>query len=213
MAILKVAQMGHPILRARARAVTPAELATPDFKRFLADLVETMREYEGVGLAAPQVHRGVRVAVIEAYRNARYPDAPDVPLRILVNPRVTPLTETRIEWWEGCLSIPGLRGLVRRPRKVRVEALDGTGTPRVFTAEDFLAVVVQHETDHLDGRLFLDRMDDLSELSFQKEYERHHLAHESNAREPGRPSRRGRAGRGARSRSRRPTTFTAEVTP
>lgn len=173
MAVLKVAQLGHPVLRERARDVSSGELGDPGFQRLLGDLVDTMREYEGVGLAAPQVHVGLRVACLEAYRNARYPEAPEVPLRVLVNPVVTPLTEEPIEWWEGCLSIPGLRGLVKRPRRVRVRALDAGGGPLDFEAEGFLAVVVQHEADHLDGRLFLDRMDGLGKLAFQKEYERY----------------------------------------
>src|ERR1051325_12221853 len=141
MAILKVAQMGNPVLRERAREVAPGELGTPEFLRFADDLVETMREYEGVGLAAPQVHRSLRVFAVEAYRNARYPDAPEIPLRVIVNPVVTPLTAETIEWWEGCLSIPGLRGLVVRPRRVRVESLDAAGARQVFEAEGFLAVV------------------------------------------------------------------------
>lgn len=192
MAILKVASLGNPVLRERAREVAPHELRDGAFARFLDDLVDTMREYEGVGLAAPQVHRSIRVAAIESWRNARYPEAPEVPLRVLINPLVTPLTDEPIEWWEGCLSIPGLRGLVRRPRRVRVASLDAEGRSQEFEAEGFLAVVVQHEVDHLDGKVFLERMEDLRTLAFQKEYERY-WATEGGA-PPGSPEEESEAG-------------------
>lgn len=173
MAILKVAQLGHPVLRRRADPVSPEELQTPEFQRFIDDLIETMREYEGVGLAAPQVHVSKRVAVVESHRNPRYPEAPEFPLTVLVNPVLTPLTDEAIEWWEGCLSIPGMRGRVLRPRKVKVEAQDRTGAPTVTEVEGFTAVVHQHETDHLDGIVYFDRMEDLRELAFEREYRMH----------------------------------------
>lgn len=170
MAILKVAQLGHPVLRRRADPVTADELRDPAFQRFIDDLIETMREYEGVGLAAPQVHVSKRVAVVESHRNPRYPDAPEFPLTVLVNPVITPLTDEAFEWWEGCLSIPGMRGRVLRPAKIRVEFQDRTGAAAVTEVEGFTAIVHQHETDHLDGIVYLDRMEDLRELSFEREY-------------------------------------------
>jgi peptide deformylase len=174
MAILKVAQLGHPVLRAKARPVDAEDLRDPAFQRLIDDMIETMREYDGVGLAAPQVHVSKRLAVIESHRNPRYPDAPEFPLSVLVNPVLTPLTDEPFEWWEGCLSIPGLRGLVRRPARVRVEALDREGRPFAREVEGFTATVHQHEVDHLDGVVFLDRMQDLSALSFEREYARFH---------------------------------------
>jgi len=170
MSILKVAQLGHPVLRRPADPVTADDLLDPAFQRLIDDMIETMREYEGVGLAAPQVHISKRVAVIENHRNPRYPDAPEFPLTVLVNPVITPLTDVAIEWWEGCLSIPGLRGRVLRPAKIRVEFQDRTGAAAVAEIEGFTAIVHQHETDHLDGIVYLDRMEDLRELAFDREY-------------------------------------------
>jgi len=173
MAILKVAQMGHPVLRRRADPVTAATLRSRDTGRLVANMIETMREYEGVGLAAPQVHESIRLVVIASHRNPRYPKAPAIPLTVLVNPVVTPLPGPQIAWWEGCLSLPGLRGRVVRPSRVRVRALDRRGRPfsRIFGG--FSAIVVQHETDHLDGLLYIDRMTDLKQLSYEHEYHVH----------------------------------------
>ncbi len=172
MAVLKVVQMGQPVLRERAAEVTEREIRSGAFRGFVDDMVETMRDYAGVGLAAPQVNVGKRVAVIEARPNTRYPDAPELPLQVLINPVLTPLTDELGFLWEGCLSIPGIRGLVNRPKRIRVQALDPDGNPVDFEAEGFHAIVIQHETDHLDGILFIDRMKDLRKLAFQKEYER-----------------------------------------
>lgn len=173
MAILKVARMGHPVLRERASEVDGEELASPGFQRLLDDMVETMHEYDGVGLAAPQVHISRRAAVIEVMENPRYPELPSFPLTFFVNPVVTPLTEEEFEMWEGCLSIPDIRGRVARPRKVRVEAWDRQGNPFALEVEGMFASVVQHELDHLDGKLFVDRVRDTTTLTFIKEYERY----------------------------------------
>jgi peptide deformylase len=176
MAILKVARMGNPVLREVAKDVDPAEIATPEFQQFVDSLVQTMREYDGAGLAAPQVHVSKRVAVLEVADNPRYPDAPEVPLTVLVNPRVRPLTDERIRVWEGCLSIPELRGLVPRVARVELEAFDRGGRPLKRRFEGFPAAVVQHECDHLDGVLFLDRVEDTRTLAFLREYQRYHAA-------------------------------------
>lgn len=172
MSVLKVVQMGQPVLREPAAEVTEREIRTEEFRRFVDDMVETMRDYAGVGLAAPQVNVSKRVAVIEARPNTRYPDAPELPLQVLINPVITPLTDELGMLWEGCLSIPGIRGLVNRPKRIRVQATDADGQLVDFEAEGFHAIVIQHETDHLNGILFLDRMKDLRKLAFQKEYER-----------------------------------------
>jgi len=174
MSILKVANMGHPVLRAIAKPLKKTALGSPEIRRLAADLIETMREYDGAGLAAPQVHVSVRLIVVGCEANPRYPGAPVIPFRVLVNPVVTPLTDETIRWWEGCLSVPGLRGLVIRPRKVKVRALDISGAPANFTAEGFEAVAVQHEADHLDGLLYPDRMKDIKKLVFEREYGRFH---------------------------------------
>lgn len=173
MAILKVAHMGHPVLRQRAAEVDPAELATPAFQQLLDDLVDTMREYDGVGIAAPQVHVGKRAAVMEVKGNPRYPQLPDYPLTWFVNPVVTLLTDEEFDMWEGCLSVPDVRGKVPRRKRVRVDAVDRQGTPFSMEAEGVFAAIVQHELDHLDGKLFVDRVRDTSTLTFLKEYNRY----------------------------------------
>ncbi|HEX9637573.1 MAG TPA: peptide deformylase [Acidobacteriota bacterium] len=170
--ILKVARMGHPVLRRRAEAVGAGRLLEPEFQRFLDDLIETMHEYEGVGLAAPQVHVAARVCAIAALGTE---DAA-TPLRILVNPAIVDRSGATASDWEGCLSIPELRGQVPRATHITVEALDRAGRPLQFEAADFAARVIQHEVDHLDGILFLDRMTDLRSLAFLHEFERFQLA-------------------------------------
>ncbi len=172
--ILKVSRLGHPVLRAGTRDLTPEEIRAPEMKRLLADMVDTMREYAGVGLAAPQVHLPLRMAVIEVRGNPRYPQAPDIPVHVLFNIRLTPIGEATIDDHEGCLSVPDLRGRVRRWAKVGVEALDAEANPVRFEAEGFYARILQHETDHLDGAVYVDRVDTRT-LSFLAEFQRFHL--------------------------------------
>ncbi len=177
MAILKVARMGHPILRKVATKVSSSEISQPDFQRFLDDMVETMHEYSGVGLAAPQVHRSVRVCVIELPEAPkRYPGKKKPSgLHIFINPEITFLTKDTSTYWEGCLSVPGMRGLVSRPNKVLVKYLDRQGTPQEMEVDGFLATVLQHEFDHLDGKLYIDRLVDTTKLVFDEEYEKYWL--------------------------------------
>jgi peptide deformylase len=171
MAILKVARIGHPVVRAPARDLTLEELSSAEIQRFIDDMVETMHEYDGVGLAAPQVHVGLRLAVIEVpASDERARDG--VPLTVLANPVVTPLGDDRLVSYEGCLSVPDLRGLVPRFARLRLEALDRRGKPYGLEASAFFARVIQHECDHLDGRVYLDRMTDLKSLSFLPEFQR-----------------------------------------
>ena len=169
--ILKVARIGHPVVRSPARDVPAEVLASPDFQHLLNDMVDTMHEYEGVGLAGPQVHVGLRVAVIEVPASDERARAA-VPLTVLVNPVVTPLGDEKEHAWEGCLSIPDLRGVVPRWKRLRLEALDRKGQPYTVEAEGFFARVIQHECDHLDGGVYLDRMEGLRSLSFLREFER-----------------------------------------
>jgi peptide deformylase len=180
VAILKVARIGNPAVRARAEPVPEADVPSPDLQRLIDDMIETMHEYDGVGLAAPQVHVGLRLAVIEVpASDARAED--QVPLTVLLNPVVTPLGEERAIAWEGCLSIPGLRGQVPRWRAVRLDALDRTGQPYRVEARGFFARVIQHECDHLDGGVYLDRMTGMRSLSFLPELERFTLREQSEA--------------------------------
>lgn len=150
MAILKIAQVGHPVLRLISREVTPEQLASPEFQRFLDDLLETMIEYDGAGLAAPQVHTPVRVAVL-TLTEERGPE-------FFINPTITVLADTTRRTWEGCLSVEGMRGLVERPDHIRVEALDRDGAEKHLEIQGFGAVVLQHEFDHLDGVLYVDKI-------------------------------------------------------
>lgn len=173
MAVREILRLGHPGLRQRSREVALEALTTDSFQTLLQDLIETMRARDGVGLAAPQIGEPVRVVVIESRSNPRYPEAPEIPLTVLINPRLHPLSEEEILGWEGCLSVPGLRGLVPRWRHIRVQALAPKGQPLDFEARDFLAIVVQHEVDHLDGRVFVDRMRDLKTLAFEEEFQRY----------------------------------------
>ena len=175
MAILKVTRLGHPVLRRVAEPVPTEIIHRPEFQQFIDDMVETMHEYEGVGLAAPQVHVSQQVAVLEVTKHPRYPDAPSVPLTVLINPRVTVVAEDTVDGWEGCLSIPEMRGVVPRFCELRVEALDRNGQPLDFIAKDFHARVVQHEYDHLQGKVYLDRMPSLDTLTHLTEWQRYWL--------------------------------------
>ena len=175
MAILKVARLGHPILRQVAGPIPPSEIRSPEVQRFIDDMVETMREYDGAGLAANQVHTLRQVAVIEVLANPRYADAPPVPLTVIINPVVTPLGEETEDGWEGCLSVPDLRGMVPRHQAVRLECYDREAQKVSLIAKDFFARVIQHESDHLNGIVYLDRMRDLSTLSHVAEWNKHWL--------------------------------------
>ena len=175
MSILKVARLGHPILRKLAEPVSERELRSDATRQFISDMVETMKEYDGVGLAADQVHVSKQIAVLEVADNPRYPEKPAVPLTVLINPIITPLDEELEEDWEGCLSIPDMRGKVPRYKSIRVQTLDRTGALAEFIATGFHARVIQHEWDHLNGKVYLDRMADLSTLSFTTEFARYWL--------------------------------------
>ncbi len=175
MAILTIIKLGHPLLRKVAAPVPPEEIPSEVFQCFVDDLIETMRAHDGLGLAANQVGVTRQVAVIESRPNPRYPRAPEIPLQVFINPRFAFLSDEKVYGWEGCMSVDNLRGLVPRSARVTVEALDRRGKPFRIDASGFLAVVLQHELDHLQGKLFLDRMEDLTTLAHQKEYEEHWL--------------------------------------
>jgi peptide deformylase len=172
MSILKVARIAHPVLRSPAKPVRREAFRDRLFQKLIDDMRETMYEYEGVGLAAPQVHESLRLAVIEVPGSDERARA-EVPFMVLVNPVTTPLDEDREEAWEGCLSIPDLRGVVPRWKRLKLEALDRDGKPYTLEAQDFFARVVQHECDHLDGSVYIDRMKDMRSLTFLKEFEDH----------------------------------------
>ena len=173
MSILKVTRLGHPVLREVTKDISLKELKTSAMQEFIDDMVETMKEYDGVGLAADQVFTSKRVAVLEVADNPRYPNKAKVPLTVLVNPRITPLSDVMEEDWEGCLSIPDLRGRLPRYKSIHVQALDRAGKKLDFVAHDFHARVIQHEFDHLNGKVYLDRMHDFTTLTFLQEYSRY----------------------------------------
>ena len=172
MSILKVARIAHPVLRSPAKPVPKSAFRDPLFQKLVDDMRETMYEYEGVGLAAPQVHEGLRLAVIEVPGSDERSQA-EVPFMVLVNPVLTPIGEERENGWEGCLSIPDIRGVVPRWKRLKLEALDRDGKPYSLEAQDFFARVVQHECDHLDGNVYIDRMEGMRSLTFIKEFEDH----------------------------------------
>ena len=161
---LPIIQIGHPTLRARAREVAAAELDTPELHRICSDLVETMRAANGAGLAAPQVNIPLRLFAVEVGDNPRYPYKPRLGLRVLVNPIVRPISDETYASYEGCLSIPDLRGLLPRSTKVEVTYLDPTGNEHVERFGGLSAGTMQHELDHLDGILFPDRVEDPKSL-------------------------------------------------
>jgi peptide deformylase len=179
VAIRKIAQMGEPVLRRKADPIDPNQIGSTVIQTLIDDMVETMHDADGAGLAAPQVYESLQLCVIEVDKNPRYPQFEPIPLTVLINPVVTALVgsngsltpEESFQMYEGCLSVPGMRGQVVRPRKVRVQALDRAGTALDFVWDGFRAVVVQHETDHLLGTLYVDRADPKT-LTFLREYER-----------------------------------------
>jgi peptide deformylase len=170
MSILKIARMGHPVLRAKARPLDRGEIRNAGLQKLIDDLIETMHEYHGVGLAAPQVHESLRVFVAALETND---DEETTDLIVLINPEITPVTGEMVEDWEGCLSIPNIRGRVPRAREIKVRAYDRTGERIEIQVHDFPARVIQHETDHLDGVLFVDRMKSFESLTFLEEYSRY----------------------------------------
>lgn len=176
MTLLKIAQVGTPILRTVAEEVSAQALASTEVQQFIDDLVETMRDASGAGLAAIQVYRPLRICALEVDRNPRYPYKPDIPLTILVNPVLTPIGEATFENYEGCLSVPDLRGVVRRHARLRVQAWDREGNTIDHEVAGVTAGTYAHEVDHLDGKLFLDRVEDTRSLCTWKSFAKHHEA-------------------------------------
>ena len=162
--IREVLKMGDPRLLERARPVT--DFGTPELEALVADMRDTMAHLDGAGLAAPQIGVGLRVVIFGVHRNPRYPDAEEVPDTVLINPLLEPIGAQMAEGWEGCLSVPGMRGLVPRFQRLRYRGFDAAGAPIDRTVDGFHAVVVQHEVDHLDGILYPMRIRDLTKFGF-----------------------------------------------
>jgi peptide deformylase len=174
MAVRKIIRMGHPMLREPAQPLSREHLESSWFERLVGDMVDTLHDYGGIGLAAPQIAEPWRLALIEiAGGPSRYGEIPPVPLTVFVNPAIEVLDENTDGYWEGCLSVPGLRGFVERPRRVRVRYQGVGGDSFEVELGGFLATVFQHEFDHLDGKLYIDRIRDPKLLAFEEEYLRY----------------------------------------
>ena len=173
--ILKVARLGHPVLRQVAEAVPPDQILTPAIQQFIDDMIETMHEYDGAGLAAPQVHVSTQIVIMEVGPNPRRPNAPSIPLTVYINPEITPLTEDMEEDWEGCLSVPGLRGRVPRYTRIHLRAYDRQANRIDIAVQGFHARVIQHECDHVQGKVYLDRMRSMESLTFVEEWMKYGL--------------------------------------
>ena len=168
MSILKIARMGHPVLR--AKALDKSALRQPLMQKLIDDMIDTMHEYHGVGLAAPQIHEGVRLFV-GLLDDEPGPDSEAI---ALINPEIVPQSDATQEGWEGCLSIPDIRGMVPRHTDILVKALDRDGKAIELRLKNFAARIAQHEADHLDGVLFFDRMTSMQSLTYLEEYSRYH---------------------------------------
>jgi peptide deformylase len=172
----KIAQIGAPVLRERAREVTPDEIASPAIQAVIDDMIETMRDANGAGIAANQIYVPLRICVIEVGENPRYPYKPRIPLTVLVNPVLEPIGQETFENYEGCLSVPNLRGVVSRSVELRLRALDRHGTPIDRLVRGLSPGTFQHECDHLDGKLFVDRVADPTTLCTWTEFDRYYRA-------------------------------------
>jgi peptide deformylase len=166
MAVRPILKMGTTSLFEASKPWPMNKFASPELQRLLADMKDTMIAANGAGLAAPQIGENVRVVMFEVGDNPRYPGREKIPFTVLINPVLTPIGDERAEDWEGCLSVPGLRGRVSRPTHVRYTGFDAHGAPIDRTVDRFHARVVQHEVDHLDGVLYPMRMNDMTKLGF-----------------------------------------------
>jgi peptide deformylase len=166
-----VIRMGHPTLRDTAELVTLAEITTPEFKDLLSDMYDTMKTEGGIGIAAPQINISKQIALIELPANSeRYGTLDSSKLFTIINPKISIIDPELQGFWEGCLSVPGLRGFVERPKSVQIDYLDEFGIHNSYIATDFLSTVFQHELDHLFGALYIDRISDKTKLSYTEEY-------------------------------------------
>lgn len=180
MAVRKIIRMGHPALRRPAAPVAAQDIGGEALHRLVADMIDTLHDYGGIGLAAPQINEGIRLAIVEIGSEAtRYGNLTPLPLTVCINPAIEVLDASKAGHWEGCLSVPGLRGFVERPQHVRVAFTTMRGEERQLEAKGFLATVFQHEFDHLDGTLFVDHIRAPGKLAFEEEFVRYGLSAEA----------------------------------
>jgi peptide deformylase len=170
--IREICRMGNPILRSKAQAVEPSMIGLTDFQQLIQDMRESMKHYGGIGIAAPQIGVSLQVAIIELPSINRYGQEVNLPFTVFINPEIDYLTDQTQGYWEGCLSVPGLRGYVERPTQIRVRFLNSVGEKEEMIADGFLATVLQHELDHLAGILYVDRIKNPALLAFQEEYDK-----------------------------------------
>jgi peptide deformylase len=174
MAVRKIIRMGHPNLRKPAQPVPASAIGTEAFDRLVNDMVDTLHDYSGIGLAAPQINEPLRLAIVEIPGGpTRYGEIDPLPQTVFINPTVEVLNPQSAGYWEGCLSVPGLRGFVERPQHVRIQYTDLAGQTQTMEVEGFMATAVQHEFDHLDGKLYIDRITDPTKLVFEEEFARY----------------------------------------
>lgn len=172
MSIKNLKRMGNPILRLKAQRLSGEEILSTETSELIQDLIENMHHYGGVGIAAPQIGVSKAVAILEVKNtNPRYEITEDYPLTVFINPKISILDSTLQGYWEGCLSVPGLRGYVERPRKIQIDFTDQHNRPQTVIAEGFLATVYQHELDHLEGKIYIDHITDKTMLTYNEEYE------------------------------------------
>jgi len=170
--IRPICRMGNPILRKKATLIPKEFIDSDEFDQLLRDLKESMNHYGGIGIAAPQIGINYQVAIIELVGLNKYGEEINFPFSVFINPEITYLTEETQGFWEGCLSVPGLRGFVERPNKIQVNFLNEKGEAKEIIAEGFLATVIQHELDHLEGILYVDRIKDTRLISYQEEFDK-----------------------------------------
>lgn len=176
--------MGHPVLRRPADPVDLSVIGSDELTRLIADMVDTLHDYGGIGLAAPQIGESIRLAIVEIPEDgSRYGELPGMPMSVFINPTITVLNDESHGFWEGCLSVPGLRGFVERPQHIRVDYVDVERKQQSLELTGFLATVFQHEFDHLDGKLYIDRLADSRLLAFEEEFMRYLAPREAD--EPG----------------------------
>jgi peptide deformylase len=176
MAILNIVRMGHPVLRQVARTLDKPEIGSRAIQELIDDMIDTLHHAGGIGLAAPQVNHSIQLAIVEINdTQGRYGELPLQPMEVYINPVITIVAPDQAGFWEGCLSIPGLRGFVERPQHIRIDYLNRQGLAQSVALEGFLATVFQHEFDHLQGRLYIDHIKDMSLLSFEEEFVQFHL--------------------------------------
>ena len=177
MAVRTIIRMGHPALRIPARDYPADSIGSPEFTELITDMRETLHAYGGIGLAAPQIDVGYRIAIIEIENTTtRYGEVEATPFAVYINPTLTTLSPEEAGYWEACLSVPGMMGYVERPQHIRIDYTDEEGNPAAREANGFLATVFQHEFDHLNGRLYVDRIKDMALFAFDDEYREFHTA-------------------------------------